>query len=244
MPRGSDTAERRAVWRGTTRSPCFEAFVRARRRVSRCRERLEQRGAEGRHRREARLRILLQRATHHRVERRGDEGAVDRRRALARVALATRVRSREGRVAREHLVEHHAERVDVGARIRRGAAGLLEGHVLRRAHHVPARLLQVAGQVGEAEIEHLHLLATVGRVHEEEVLRLDVAVHDAGLVRGAEPERGASATRTERAGPSDPVKESVSARSSPTSSSITKKRQRSPSPSHRVGALSTASTLG
>ncbi len=94
----------------------------------------------------------------------------------------------ERRPAGEHLVQHHAERKEVGARVGFLAAGLLGGHVAHRAHHQSLSRLedvrrptdQGSRELGEAEVEHLHV-AVVAHHH---VLGLEVAVHDAGGVRG------------------------------------------------------------
>ncbi|OQC35807.1 MAG: hypothetical protein BWX64_02308 [Acidobacteria bacterium ADurb.Bin051] len=96
----------------------------------------------------------------------------------------------EGRTARQGLAEHRSEREDVRARVHDLAAELLRRHVAEGPHD-PARpgqgdgrlLLRVAlsarEQAGDAEVEQLG--EAVGREHD--VLRLDVAVQDAGGVR-------------------------------------------------------------
>jgi hypothetical protein len=85
--------------------------------------------------------------------------------------------------AGEHLVDHHPQRPEVGRRPRALAAQLLGGHVGGGADGDP--LLGDGGGVhpaGEAEVEQLHPAV---RQHHH-VLRLEVAVHDAGRVRGGE----------------------------------------------------------
>ncbi len=81
------------------------------------------------------------------------------------------------RFAREHLVEHRAERVDVAARVELAlTAGLLRTHILRRAEG-ESRLGQPVGRTlrhreRDAEIRH-HRLALV----QENVFGLHVAVN-------------------------------------------------------------------
>ena len=109
-----------------------------------------------------------------------------------------RVRRRipaERRPACQHLVEHAAERPDVGARIHLEPTCLLRRHVGRgsddrarpRLDHglprgPPARPLAVGG---DAEVEDLH--QPVRAYHD--VLGFDVAVDDTGAVRGREGAR-------------------------------------------------------
>ncbi len=102
-----------------------------------------------------------------------------------------------GRPPGEGLVEHHAERPDVGAEIDALAPlGLLRGHVVGRAEHAArARQRRVIGPVqrhrlGDTEIDDLEDDPAVLELGEEQVGRLDVAVEDAGLVRPDEPEAG------------------------------------------------------
>ena len=85
------------------------------------------------------------------------------------------------RLARQHLVEHRAEAVDVGPGVEpRVAGGLLRAHVGRRADREPGlgqpRLRRAAAQrPGDPEVGHQRI-AVPG---EQEVLRLDVAVDHA-----------------------------------------------------------------
>ena len=134
------------------------------------------------------------------LQRRGD-GAV-RGDEIRRILLEDRGHRVGGRVAferslpREHLVEHGAEREDVGALVRGLAAHLLGRHVGERAED-RARLrvaahrrdvgrtgyvLLLLRQLRQAEVEDLD--AAVGR--DEEVVGLQVAVDDALFVRGRE----------------------------------------------------------
>ena len=81
----------------------------------------------------------------------------------------------------EALVEHEAERVEVGATVELAAAHLLGRQVLGGAHHhVVAGEVVVGGleALGDAEVGEQH--PAVGR--DEDVAGLDVAVHEAGAV--------------------------------------------------------------
>ena len=140
-----------------------------------------------------------------RLERRLEprrEGA-GRLRFLAQVALADLERvgvpGAEGHDPGHHAVEQHAARVDVGARVDRAPHALLRRHVLGRADEGPRpRLLAEAEAVleptlppadalGDAEVEQLDALAEALPARDDhDVLGLDVAVHDAALVRHRE----------------------------------------------------------
>ena len=117
----------------------------------------------------------LQQACEHFVFRR--PLALDGR----RVAHAQRV------AAREHLGKEDAERIDVGTRVHLLAHELLRRHIRRRAdHRARARQLGVPGEAGavqprDAEIDDL---GTAGR--QQDVLGLEIAMHDTGFVRGAQ----------------------------------------------------------
>ena len=83
----------------------------------------------------------------------------------------------------EQLVEHRAQRVDVGRRGDRLAAHLLRARVLRReqAHPRARRRLPPGGgveELGDAEVEELGLALD----RDQDVARLEVAVHDELLV--------------------------------------------------------------
>ena len=102
--------------------------------------------------------------------------------------IACDVRPGERRFAHEHLVEHAAERVQVAASVDGFARRLLRAHVRRRAdrhaglRHAPsspAALHRLAdAEVGDERVAVL----------QQDVLRLDVAVHDA-LARARRPAR-------------------------------------------------------
>ena len=95
----------------------------------------------------------------------------------------------EGELAGEHLVRHHAERVDVAARVDGLARELLGAHVRRRPEHhaLLGELLLVlvflARPLGDAEVEDLHEVLLPGALDEHHVVGLEVAVHDAAPVR-------------------------------------------------------------
>ena len=97
--------------------------------------------------------------------------------------------AREGRAPAEHLVQHRAHGVDVGAGVDLAARDLLGRQVLRRPDHAAdggevgqVVLAAGAGRLGDAEVGHLQLPAR-GQQH---VGRLHVPVDDAGLVRDVE----------------------------------------------------------
>ena len=108
-------------------------------------------------------------------------------------------RARERGAAGEHLVEHAAERPQVGAAVDAPPASLLGAHVAGRAQHsagdrhAPAqrgrlgrvRLARGLEHGREPEVEHAH--AAVGR--DLDVRGLQVAVHDALVVRRRERAR-------------------------------------------------------
>jgi len=87
-----------------------------------------------------------------------------------------RVGAEVGQGAREHLVEHHAHRVDVGGQ-HRAARELLGSHVGGAADH--GRGVALLEQAAGAEVGHLEH-AALGQQH---VGRAQVAVEDLGLVR-------------------------------------------------------------
>ncbi len=87
----------------------------------------------------------------------------------------------EGHLAGQALVQHEAERVEVGPTVEREPEHLLRRQVLGRAHHhVLGREVLVASldRLGDAEVRQLDPAL---RRHQH-VARLDVAVDEAGLV--------------------------------------------------------------
>ena len=92
----------------------------------------------------------------------------------------------EGNLAGEQLVEHAAERVDVGLLVDRLAAGLLRRDVVARPHDRARDRHPVdVDRMGDAEVGHLRSAVGV----EQHVLRLDVAVDEPLIVREREPAR-------------------------------------------------------
>ena len=97
------------------------------------------------------------------------------------------VAPRDPLTAGQHVVEDKAERVDVGAVIDSLALRLLGRHVLERAHDGTQRRRR-AGCTHRARDAEIHdQRAAVGRDHD--VLGLEIAVHDADFVGGAEARR-------------------------------------------------------
>ena len=95
-----------------------------------------------------------------------------------RMATATGVSPREGDLAGEHLVEHDAERVEVGLPGDGLPERLLGGDVVGRAEHAPGDRQAFLGErAGDAEVGDLG----AAFLADQDVLRLDVAVHDHGV---------------------------------------------------------------
>jgi hypothetical protein len=90
----------------------------------------------------------------------------------------------ERRLAAQELVQDDAQRVHVGAGVRRYALGLLGAEVGGGADDRPGacQLLGVVEGTGDAKVHHLH--AAVGG--QQDVARLDVAVEHAGMVGDGE----------------------------------------------------------
>ena len=87
----------------------------------------------------------------------------------------------ERHVAGDGLDEHEAERVEVGAPVEPARGALLRRRVARGAEHRARRLgpARLGERAGEAEVGDAHDAVLV----EEEVGRLDVAVHEPAAVR-------------------------------------------------------------
>ena len=143
------------------------------------------------HRREAVSRVLCHRPPDRSIEPRRDLRAVlpDARRGLVDVPHRNgdEVLAGERNLARQQLVEHRAERVDIAAVVHRTAARLLGRDVVARPQHRPG-LGQASvdfDRAGDPEVRHLRP-AVLGQEH---VLRLDVAMDEPVRVREREPVR-------------------------------------------------------
>lgn len=128
-----------------------------------------------------------------------------RPRDLGRIFLEDRVHRLDGRcalkraLARDHLVENAAVAEDVGSVVGGLPADLLGRHVSHRAHDDAGAGFELRGRFGhlrrgreradrahelrQAEIQDLQ--STVGG--DEEILRFEIPVDDALLVRGGQP---------------------------------------------------------
>ena len=137
------------------------------------------------------LSVAVGRARHEPVELGGDRRHGGRRTGnpIREVLVRDRHRrlAREGELPGQELVRDDTERVEVAARVGGLAADLLGREVLHGAGH-SARLRRAPVGVGASEPEVGHLHHALGR--HEDVLGLDVAVHDALRVRVAEREQG------------------------------------------------------
>ena len=140
-------------------------------------------------------RVLREHARHEIVEERGDlrAGVADARRRLEQELgeHGHGVVAVEGGAPDEALVQHAAEREDVRARVeRRDALHLLRRDVAGRAQEraglrEPER---VAGDARDPEVDHGEAADVV--TAQEQVRRLEVAVHGAGLGGVADPPGG------------------------------------------------------
>ncbi len=141
----------------------------------------------------AHVRILGQQLGDDRLERSrhiGDE-LVEGLRQIVHLLVgdADGVLAAERWLAGDHLVQHDPERVEVAARVGLGALRLLGREVRGGAHHRAdlgeVVLARGVHRSGDAEVGHLHL--AVGP--DQDVGRLDVAVHDTAGVGVAEGSR-------------------------------------------------------
>ena len=149
---------------------------------------------------ESLLRTLFQAVAHHAVKGRGHPisgGKIGRLVCQDRVEGFDRRVTFERPLAGEHLVEHGAKAEDIRPVIDALPPHLLGRHVAHRAEHEAGIGLGALGQsvaalgwlafseLRDAEVENLH--AAVSR--DEQVLRLEIAVDDAALVRGGKTPR-------------------------------------------------------
>src|SRR5262245_6071203 len=81
--------------------------------------------------------------------------------------------------AGEHLMEHDAERPDIGAAVQRFAYHLLGTHVLDRARAIAVLHHPGPGKLGDSEVEDLQ----DSIFGEHQVGWLDIAMHHPTLVR-------------------------------------------------------------
>ena len=115
------------------------------------------------------------------------------------------VRDDERRAAARHLERDAAERVEVGAPVDlRRVAPLLGRHVRRRAHRARRARRDAGertGQLRDAEVEDLDAFAArqLAIGDEEDVVGLEIAMRDAGVVRGIEHARDLAADLAELA---------------------------------------------
>ena len=128
-------------------------------------------------------RVLREGTQDHSVEGAGDRGVQLARRPRALGDLLEGHRDRgvgiERHPSRERLVEHHADRVDVRPGRDRQPLSLLGRQVLRRSEHRPGLGDLRGAGAGDPEVGHPCSPLRV----DQNVLRLQVAVDDAVLVR-------------------------------------------------------------
>ena len=94
----------------------------------------------------------------------------------------------ERETAGERVEAHHAERVQVGAAVDRQSRHLLGADERGRPAHAAAGIgVRIRGRARDPEIRHEH---PVRAPLQEDVLGLDVAMHDAAGVRVGECRRG------------------------------------------------------
>ena len=142
-------------------------------------------------------RIAGERPGTRRRERAPEVGAhlCERARALAVTLGELGGRARAERVRTRHrLVQHHADRPDVGRRRRHRAGADLRCHVGERAEQPVVDRGVRPDEHRDAEVGELHRPVAA----EQDVRRLDVAVHDARRVRVGEPGTGRRAGAQER----------------------------------------------
>ena len=152
----------------------------------------------------------------------GSSGRRSRRaaagRSRARAATAISLSRSNGGSPGQALVEHAAERVDVGAAVDRLALDLLRREVVDGAEERPAagEARDRRGVLGESEVAEIRVLAPPARPRVEDVRRLDVAMDEPARVRGVERRRDlADERRRARSGSSRPALSSSAAQVAP-----------------------------
>ena len=124
----------------------------------------------------------------------------------------------ERRYPGQALVQHDAERVQVARRGFPGRRRSARRHVLRGAHdEARPGNRRLAGRVRDAEVGDLDLAFGA----DQDVARLDVPVHDAGLVRRGQPVRGLRTTSSATTGAMGSTAR-ISASDGPSTNSITR----------------------
>ena len=136
------------------------------------------------------VQVFRQRAMNRRCHRLRDRNPVrlDRRRLNAHVQGCPfdRIIGVERQLAGEQLVGDDAERVDVALRVDVLHRELLRAHVRRRTEHDAERRqlgIATAGALGDAEIEHLDEVRCSSGRGDDDVVRLEIAMDDAAVVR-------------------------------------------------------------
>ena len=144
------------------------------------------RAAEVAGRRIAVVRRLGERSRDHGVERGRHAASLDGRRRLGQMRPQPRLVAfaRERHPAGEHVEQHAAERVDVGARVDVAAADLLRRDVVERPD--PVAGLRRARLERTWRVSPKSVRYAWSSPAEQHVGRLDVAVHEPGGVRGVE----------------------------------------------------------
>ncbi len=137
---------------------------------------------------EAALGFLVERPVHHAHQGSGKMGVLGERLPVALNDLEHRRVNRvgaEGLFPGQELVEHRAEREDVGAGVDSQPLDLFRRHVVRGAHHLAGLGHVRRSLVNQTEVENLHLSVLA----DMDVRWLQVAMDDSPGVREAEAVR-------------------------------------------------------
>ena len=84
------------------------------------------------------------------------------------------------RFAAQQLITGHSEGIHIGARIQFPPTDLLRAHVQWRSHRHAGGLVTAISQLCQSEVRNLYLAL----FRDEDILRFDITVHDAGFARG------------------------------------------------------------